>query len=433
MIFYTGITLGVLVFIHELGHFLAAKLCGMRVDRFSIGFPPRAFGKKIGDTDYCISWLPLGGYVKIAGMVDESMDTEFVNNEPQPWEFRAKPAWQRLIVLSAGVIMNLLLAVVIFWNIHYLRGKDTMETTQVGYVAEGGAAEKAGVLAGDRILAVNGKAVTEWDEFQNELYIENIGNDITLTLDRSGEQKSVYIPSKNMPSLSEGPLGISVGQTVSTITGVESGMPAASLGLKAGDTLISFNSTPIQSRQQVITFIKGHAGKPLGLSWKRGTEVLSGSTTVTKEGRIGVSIGSVYVGPMKHVTYTLFQAFPEGLREIGQSVRLFYLTIANLVAGKTTVKESFGGPVAIAQIATQSAELGLQAFLWFMAQLSITLAIMNILPIPALDGGHIMMLLIEKAARREIPFRIKIAIQQAGFVLLLAFMAFVIYNDISRF
>jgi regulator of sigma E protease len=171
----------------------------------------------------------------------------------------------------------------------------------------------------------------------------------------------------------------------------------------------------------------------VSLTWKRGTETVTASGRISHDGRVGVSIGAVYVGPMRHVSYTLLEAFPEGLREIAQSVRLFGMTIGKLFAGKATVKESFGGPIAIAQIATQSAELGLQAFLWFMAQLSVTLAIMNILPIPALDGGHLLMLIIEKVIRREIPHRVKIGIQQAGFVLLLVFMAFIIYNDITRF
>src|SRR5512132_451243 len=121
-VLYFVITLGVLVFIHELGHFLAAKLCRMRVDRFSIGFPPRAFGKQIGETDYCVSWIPIGGYVKISGMIDESFDTEFLNKPPEPWEFRAKPLWQRMIVICAGVIMNLVLAALIFWGINYSQG-----------------------------------------------------------------------------------------------------------------------------------------------------------------------------------------------------------------------------------------------------------------------------------------------------------------------
>src|SRR5512143_40246 len=134
-IFYFIIIIGVLVLVHELGHFLAAKLFRMRVERFSIGFPPRAFGRKIGDTDYCVSWLPIGGYVKIAGMVDESLDLEHLNTPPQPWEYRAKPVWQRVIVISAGVIMNILLALAIFWGINLFKGKQFYAVTEIGYVA----------------------------------------------------------------------------------------------------------------------------------------------------------------------------------------------------------------------------------------------------------------------------------------------------------
>src|SRR5713101_1841571 len=177
-ILYAGITLGVLVFIHEMGHFLAAKLTGMRVDRFSLGFPPRAFGKKIGETDYCISWLPLGGYVKIAGMIDESFDTDFLDRSPEPWEFRAKPIWARMLVISAGVIMNVVLAVCIFWGINYTHGKLIEQTTEIGYVTTGSPAEKAGLQARDKILSVNGKTLTHWDQIQDLIFLDYFGKDI---------------------------------------------------------------------------------------------------------------------------------------------------------------------------------------------------------------------------------------------------------------
>jgi regulator of sigma E protease len=434
MIFYTGIVLGVLVFIHELGHFLAAKFCGMRVDRFSIGFPPRAFGKKIGDTDYCVSWIPLGGYVKIAGMVDESFDTEFMNREPQPWEFRAKPMWARMFVICAGVIMNILLAIVIFWGIHYSKGRDTVETTEIGYVAEQSAAKKAGLLAGDKILSVNGTPTTHWEELQNVLYIDNMGDDLTININRNGKEQSVFIPHSYMPTLSEeASIGISIAHTVSIINSVELGMPAEKLGLLPADTLLTFNSKPVTSRQEIITYIKSHADSNIALEWKRGSEIMKGTTRVSKEGRIGISIGVAYTGPIKHIQFTVWEAFSEGINEVGRSVRLFYLTISKIFVGKAKVKDSFGGPLTIAKFASQSAELGMVTFLIFMAQLSMTLAIMNILPIPALDGGHLVMLIYEKVSRREIPNKIKLGIQQAGFILLLAFMAFVIYNDFTRF
>jgi regulator of sigma E protease len=432
MIFYTGITLGILVFIHELGHFLAAKLTGMRVDRFSIGFPPRAFGKKIGETDYCVSWIPLGGYVKIAGMVDESMDTDFADQPPQPWEFRAKPMWARMVVICAGVVMNVLLAIFIFWSIHYIRGTYLQETTDVGYVVEGSGAAKAGLRAGDRILAINGKPVHHWEEVQTVMYIENLGNDITLALDRHGRDTSLMIPARTLKSPSDNQPEISVAHTIAAIDMVETGMPADRLGLKAGDILDSLNGQAAQW-PIVIPMIKQHAGKTILLVWKRGEQSLRGTTTVTPEGRIGIRLGGRYVGPSRQIKYTLLQALPEGLSDIRQSVVLFALTVGKIATGKTSVKESFGGPVAIAQLATQSADAGLLVFIWFMAQLSMSLAILNILPIPALDGGHLLMLAIEQVIGRELPHRVKIAIQQVGFILLLAFMAFIIYNDISKF
>ncbi|MBI3765146.1 MAG: RIP metalloprotease RseP, partial [Ignavibacteriales bacterium] len=414
MFFYTAITLGVLIFIHELGHFLAAKLTGMRVDRFSIGFPPRAFGKKIGDTDYCISWLPVGGYVKIAGMVDESMDTDFLEKEPQLWEFRSKSVWARMFVLSAGVIMNVVLALIIFSCIHFIRGKYLQETTEVGYVAEGSVAGQAGIISGDKILSVNGQRVTHWDEIQSLIYIENLGNDITLEVERLGNRIPISIPSKYLAQPSETQLGIVVAHTVVTIDGVEAHMPAEQLGLRAGDTILALNDTAV-SYPRVASLIKQHAGKRITLTWKHSDQTMSGSTMVTTEGRIGVKIGGRYVGPSRHISYTFFEATSEGIKEIGQSLHLFFLTVSKIFSGKASFRESFGGPIAIAQLATQSAEYGTMTFLWFMANISMSLAILNILPIPALDGGHLILLLFERVFRREIPHKVKLTIQQVGF------------------
>ena len=433
MVFYAGLTLGILVLIHELGHFLAAKLTGMRVDRFSIGFPPRAIGKKIGDTDYCISWIPIGGYVKIAGMIDESFDTEFLHQEPQPWEFRAKPMSAKMFVISAGVIMNLLLAVSIFWGLHYSRGKYVKETTEIGYVIEGSAADKSGLQVGDNVIAVNGKQVSHWDEILSLIYIDNIGNDVTLDVNRKGKQLQITIPRKSIPQTSEDQLGILESHTQAEIEGVEASMPADKLGIKTGDTIVSLENVSILNDYQVVKIIHEHAGKTLNISWKHGAQVLSGTTTVTDQGRIGIKIATIYTGPYSHFQYSFFGALPEGLNDVVQTTVAFYRSISRLILGKVSFKESFGGPIRIAQIATQSAEMGIASYLVFMGMLSMSLAILNILPFPALDGGHLMLLVYEKIFRREIPHRVKIAIQQAGFVLLLAFMAFVVYNDIANY
>ncbi|HUN66075.1 MAG TPA: RIP metalloprotease RseP [Bacteroidota bacterium] len=432
MIFYTAVTLGVLIFIHELGHFLAAKMTGMRVDRFSIGFPPRAFGKKIGDTDYCISWVPLGGYVKIAGMVDESMDTEFLSREPQEWEFRSKPLWARMLVLSAGVIMNILLAIVIFWGIAYTTGKLSKETTTVGYVLPASPAEQAGFVSGDRILAINGTPVKVWEDVDNQVYVENLGNTMAFEVARGDSTIRLTAAARSLQESNEKPFGIVEAYTVTIISSVENRMPAESLGLTSGDTILTIDGKAI-GYPDVVTKIKQHRGSAITLTWKRGDRVLSGNTVVTGEGRIGIGIQPTYTGPVKRVQYSLLGAFPEGLKKTGESIYLFYLTVSKIAAGKASIKESFGGPIAIAQLATQSASYGISSFLGFMALLSMSLATINILPFPALDGGHIAMMLFERIFRREIPQRAKIVIQQTGFILLLLLMAFVIYNDISRF
>ncbi len=433
MIFYTAVTLGILVFVHELGHFLAAKLTGMRVDRFSIGFPPRAFGKQIGDTDYCISWLPLGGYVKIAGMVDESMDTDFVNNEPQPWEFRARPMWARITVISAGVIMNILLAVLIFTFVHYVRGKDVIDTTEIGYVREGSPAEGAGLRPGDRFISVNDHAVSNWEEVQQQVYIENMGADLSIIVERRGVPVTLSLSRPQSSEFSMDNLGFYLGQAVSYIETVVPGMPAEGAGVQAGDTIASIAGAEITSRQQIFDVLQSHPGEKIeiGLRGPGGTRPVT--LTVTDSGMIGVGLMSTYRGPLRHIDYSPSRSLTEGISEAGETVRLFTLTIRKIIVGQASVKQSFGGPIAIAQMATQSAEYGLMAFLWFMAQLSMSLAILNILPIPALDGGHLVMLIVEKIIRREIPHRVKIAVQQVGFILLLGFMAFIIYNDISRF
>lgn len=432
-IFYFILTLGVLVLVHELGHFLAAKLFKMRVDRFSIGFPPRAFGKQIGETDYCVSWIPIGGYVKIAGMIDESFDTDFLSKPPEPWEFRSKPVWQRMIVIAAGVIMNLLLAVLIFWAINFIQGSVVWETTTAGYVIEQSAAAKAGLRAGDRVLEINGKTVQNWDQLQDDLYIETMGNDVTITVQRGSEQRQFFVPRSTIPEPNEASFGILPDQIQIVVGTVEPGKPADLMGLKPQDVLLSMNGTPIRYTERVREIVQANAGKPLTIEWKRGNEEMSGTTTPTADGKIGISFSPQYRGPVTRVKYTLLEALPRGLMQIGRVSTLFVQQIWQIITGKTAFSQSVGGPIKIAQMATQSAEMGVLTYLGFMALLSISLAVLNIIPFPALDGGHLIFLVYEGIFRREIPVKVKMGLQRAGFVLLLAFMAFVVYNDIVHF
>ncbi|MDE3057662.1 MAG: RIP metalloprotease RseP [Bacteroidota bacterium] len=432
-IFYFIVTIGVLVFVHELGHFLAAKACSMRVDRFSIGFPPRAFGKKIGETDYCVSWIPIGGYVKIAGMIDESFDTEFFNHEPQPWEFRAKPVWQRVIVICAGVMMNVVLAIVIFWGINFVQGEYHKQTTEIGYVVEHSPAQRFGFKEGDKILSINGEKIEHWDQIQTAMYVEYVNSDLRWSIERRNATIAVTTPRSSLPDISDGAFGILPNQTHADIVEVLTGKPAEKAGFLPGDVILSLNHFPVINQYQATTIIKANAGKAIDASVQRGNEVKDLTVTPGNDGLIGVGIESKYTGPLLHVKYGFFESFPKGVRDVYSATILFVRSIWQIIIGKVPLSKSIGGPIKIAQIATRTAEIGVASFLGFMALLSVDLAVMNILPFPALDGGHLVMLIYEGIVGKPIPRRVQQGIQQAGVVLLLTFMAFVIYNDIAGF
>lgn len=431
-IFYFLITIGILVLVHELGHFLAAKFFKMRVDTFSLGFPPRAFGKKIGETDYCISWIPIGGYVKIAGMIDESMDTEFLNKEPQPWEFRSKPKWQRAIVLSAGVLMNLLLAVVIYWGLIFYKGITVRPVTEIGSITINSPAAKAGLQLHDKILSINNHQVKQWDEIEILIYTESVTHDLTLHILRAQAPMDISIKRADIPDISEKRFGINPVGEFPLIIDVSKDKPAGLIGLQPGDTILAVNGSPV-SAESLPEVIGANKGKEVFLEWARGDQRMSARVTPNVEGKIGIQIGGVYTGPLERQRYGFFEALPIGIKELKVQSVLFLSNIYQIVVGKASLKKSVGGPIKIAQMAQRSAESGLFIFIEFLAMLSISLALLNILPFPALDGGHLMFLVYEAVFRREVPAKVKIVIQQAGFILLLVFMAFILYNDVINF
>lgn len=431
-IFYFIITLGILIFIHELGHFAAAKIFKMRVERFSVGFPPRAFGKKIGDTDYCISWIPIGGYVKISGMIDESFDTDHLKQEPQPWEYRSKPIWQRMVVITAGVIMNLLLALLIVWGINLVDGKTVYSITQIGSIAPGSAAERAGLLRDDKIVSINGRAVNVWDDIENFIYIESMGEDLTIEVDRQGSIVKLPMSRIDIPSITEERFGILPKGVLPRITQVDGGKPAEQIGLQPGDMISAINGIAVDY-YTLATTIGQYKAQEIEVEWRRGEELHRARVTTTNEGRIGVGLTPFFSGSLVERRFSFFGALFEGVHDLWSMTAILLKNIYAIITGTVSLSDSVGGPVKITQIATRAAEVGLTTFLGFMAMLSLTLAVLNLLPFPALDGGHLMFLIFEGIFRREIPSKIKLALQQAGFFLLLAFMAFVLYNDIVRF
>ena len=430
-ILYFIITVGVLVLVHEFGHFIAAKLSGMKVDTFSIGFPPRAFGKKIGETDYCVSWIPIGGYVKIAGMIDESFDTDFVDKPPEPREFRSKPMYQRMIVVSAGVIMNFLLTFLIFYGINLANGKVFHATTTVGFVEPKSVAEQAGFKEGDKLVAVNGKAVGNWEDVQTDLYLDDVASPLSVQVDRAGQMTTVDMPKGAVKPDEQ--IGIYPDHMHAVIGAVTPGMPAAKAGIQGGDVVLSIDGQQIATNTQVVSLVKEKKGQLIQLGIKRGAEEKQIQVMPNSDGKIGIEIGTQYTGPIRKYSYNILSAIPVGFDQTVGATSLLIRSISQMVTGQVSFTKSIGGPIKIAQLATQSAEMGLVSFLGFMALLSISLAVLNILPIPALDGGHLAFLIYESIFRREVPTKVKLFAQQVGFALILLFMAFVIYNDIVHF
>ncbi|MCL4539431.1 MAG: RIP metalloprotease RseP [Bacteroidetes bacterium] len=430
-ILYFIITIGILVLVHEFGHFIAAKLFGMKVDTFSVGFPPRAFGKKIGDTDYCVSWVPIGGYVKIAGMVDESFDTDFLKNPPQPNEFRSKPMYQRMIVVSAGVIMNFLLTFLIFYGINLASGRLFHATTTVGSVSSNSVAAEVGFRQGDQLLSVNNKAVKNWEGVETDLYLDNVASPLTVNLKREGHITTLTIPKGTIKPDKD--IGIYPNHMHALIEAVEPNMPAAKAGLKPGDVIESIDGQVIATNEQVVNIVKQNKGKLINLGIQRDNKLEQISVMPNSDGKIGIQIGMSYTGPIQKLSYNVISAAPVGFDETVGNTALLVQSLVRIATGKVSFTKSIGGPIKIAQLATQSAELGLVVFLRFMALLSISLAVLNIIPFPALDGGHLAFLVYESVFRREVPAKIKIFAQQVGFAILLLFMAFVIYNDIVHF
>jgi regulator of sigma E protease len=432
-ILYFLITIVILVFVHELGHFLAAKMCKMRVDKFYLFFDffnLRIFRFTKGETEYGLGIFPLGGYVKVAGMIDESMDKEFVNSPPQPWEFRSKPVWQRMFVITAGVIMNTLLAFLIFYTINLAQGKTRMETTTVGYVTQNSVAQKYGIQPGDKIVEVNGKQIGYWDEVRSEVFIEGMGSDINLKVNKGGSVKDIFISKNEMRDIGERTFGLFPEKMTPEIQQVLAGDPAGTMGLVTGDVITEANGQKIAHSQQFVDIIKSNPGKDISVKWQRGGSEMSGVVKPKADSTIGIGIGK-YAGTIKTINYNVITAIPQGVSDLWHyGVVLFVKSMYKIIIGDIAFSKAVGGPVKIAQYAGQSAEGGILSFIGFMAMLSITLAIINILPFPALDGGHFVFLLYEAVFRKPVSHKIQIVVQNVGFIALMLFMAFVLYNDI---
>ncbi len=445
-IIYFIITIAILVFVHELGHFAAAKLSKMRVDVFAIGFGKRLCGyNKIngftfgdlpknfdtqGFTDYRLSLLPLGGYVKIAGMVDESFDTKFANTEPKPYEFRAKKTLPKLFVISAGVLMNLSLTILIFWGINFFQGKEIAKSTTISVVDKGTVAEKAGFQSLDKILSVNNSPVKDWEEVVDRILLDNQAGDVKISFERNGSVQSLDISRKFITENSQNGFFLFPYPTQAMVVEVLKNSPAQDAGMKSGDLILSLNSISIKESTQITNIIAASKDKSIPIVLLRDIDTVRTSVKPAMDGKIGISHSVAYVGDIEYRTYGFFESIPLAITKAKDFTVIFFSMMKKVFTGKLAFKEAFGGPVKIAQFAARSADTGGVAFLYFLAMLSLNLAIINILPFPVLDGGHFVIILLEGIIKRELPLKVKLVIQNIGFALLLLLMAFIIYNDV---
>ena len=451
-IFALIIILGILVFVHEFGHFIVARLSGMRADIFSLGMGKRLLGynKKTGFsfgnledeysgegiTDYRISLFPIGGYVKIVGMIDESMDKDALKGEMKPWEFRARPRPFQLAVLLAGVVMNFILAIVLYTIISMGMGGVEIDITEIGYVEKGAIGDVIGFQSGDQVKAINDIKVESWEQIEKFLISNDaLNQDFVVQIERNGSPMELRMENKKyLAMLTDQKLfGISPAGTEIFLNMVQDKDPAAQAGLKVGDTIVSLAGEKILISQQIIKIVKSHIEKPMELQYKRGNEIITTTVTPNKSGLIGISMGVAYDKSLvKHIEYSLGEAIQRGFKESINTVAQFKVVFSKIFQGSVKAKDTLGGPIMIAQLAGQTFNLGFYSFIQLMAMLSVSLAVLNLLPIPALDGGQIVIVLIEGIMRRELPEKLKLIIQQIGLFIILALMVFVFYNDIAR-
>ncbi len=418
--------LGVLVFVHELGHFLAARRIGIRVLTFSLGFGPKLLKTRRGDTEYCISAIPLGGYVKMAG---ESPDDP---RSGAPDEFMSKSKWERFQVLIMGPLMNIVLAVVVLAFV-LMQGADVPayqdQPPVVGAVTAGGPAAKAGVEPGDRILTVAGTAVDTWDRLFMEIGTRP-NRDVSVTLLRNGQTMAVSLRPEATTRYEIGDIGImpDVGPIVRSLF---PGDPAERAGLKTGDEVIAVNGERVAFSRQLSDALKKHAKQPVDLTVRRGGNEMH--FTMTPDARpgypawIGITMGEA----TKSFRPSPLEAARLSVVRTWEGSGLIFRTLGGLFVGQTSIKQ-LQGPVAIAQLSGESLKISWVALFSLMATLSLNLGILNLLPIPMLDGGHILIMGLEGVARRDFSMQVKEKMLLAGFVLILMLMVTVIYNDLTR-
>ena len=429
------LSLSFLVAVHEFGHLIAAKYFGMRVEQFSIGFPPKIWSFKKGETEYAISAIPLGGYVKISGMIDESLDMETMKQPAQPWEFRSKPAWQRLIVMLGGIFVNVVVGIMIFIGITYTYGdtyllKDVINDNGGFQVHEVG--KSIGLETGDKIVRINGQ------EYE---YLEDIISPTTLlatnayyTVERNGKLIDIPIPGDFIQKFNKKE---TAGNFISyrfpaVVSSTAPGSVAEKMGLQEGDRIVEINGTPITYNDQIVSFLKT---KPdtLHVKVQRAGQVVALSEPFKGEEALGIYAArqkDFFEKAERRISYSFAESVPLGTERAFSTLMVQIKAFGKIISGALSAKESLSGPIGIMQAFGVTWDW--ERFWSLTGVLSLVLAFMNLLPIPALDGGHVMFLSYEILSRRKPSDKFLETAQKVGLVFLLGLMVFIFANDIIK-
>lgn len=435
---YLICSLSILVIIHEFGHYITAKWFKCRVEKFYLFFDPwfSIFKKKVGETEYGVGWLPLGGYVKIAGMVDESMDKEQMKQPPKPWEFRSKPAWQRLIIMLAGVIMNVLLAFFVYAMILYTWGETRLpvENAKYGIWVTDSLMFDIGLKNGDKILAVNNEPVKYFNEIPAKILL---GREITV--ERDGRTETIHVPVNMIERLVEkkGKRNTLVMPRTPLIVGnfgASDSTNAKAAGIHGYDKIVKVDSTPVHFFDELSNYVSGKKGQKVVLTVERNNQPLSIPVAVDSNGKIGLNglsdeaYDSLGIFKQEIKNYSLLASFPAGVKKTGEQLN-FYVQQFKLILNPET--GAYKGLTGFKGMASIFPDYGWnwEAFWKITAFFSIILAFMNLLPIPALDGGHVVFTLVEMITGRKPSEKFLEYAQIVGMVILLALMLFANGND----
>ena len=432
------LSLSILIILHELGHFIPAKLFKTRVEKFYLFFDVKfsLFKKKIGETEYGIGWLPLGGYVKISGMIDESMDKEQMALPPQPWEFRSKPAWQRLIVMLGGVTVNFILAFVIYIGMAFFYGEEYVANSEVkdGIWVANPVVEKAGLKTGDKLISIDGMPVERFFEANEKVLLSK-----EIIVLRNGKEVKVNFPINFIDQLMQGKRASLLELRVPfVVSGVQDDSPNKSI-LKEKDIITAINGKPVRFADELIGSLDTLKGKSVPVVIKREGKEIFCEIKVSDSAKLGVMYASkipysdlekLGLYKINKAEFGFFESIPIGINKGIDQLSSYGKQLKAIFTPSTGAYKGVGGFAAIFNIFPQT--WSWEAFWGITALLSIMLGVMNLLPIPALDGGHVMFLLYEIISRRKPSDKFMEKAQMVGFVLLISLLLFANGNDIYK-